>query len=124
MSNNENVFVLWKRKTEKEKPYFTGMSDTKQLIGFYGNNDDVALTVYERPAEKEQKIDYNNPLGIFAVFTSKKGDKYLKGKFEGKPVTAFINKEKKSEKSPDITAKATSESQYTFFDMTDDDLPF
>lgn len=126
--SEDRILALWKRKSQKGRPFFTGMSDTKQLIAFYGPDEDVALQVYENPgkdaAGNNTPINYDNPLGIFALYTSKNGNKYLKGKFEGQTVTAFINKDKKSEKLPDITGYVAKSNQISFDDFDEEDLPF
>lgn len=99
--NMVQVMALWKRKSEKTgKEYFTGMLTDENIISKTDKNHDLLVAFYnndkKNPKEPDLEIlkkrDLKDHVCSLWCNATESGKQYLTGKFDGKRVVGFINK--------------------------------
>ena len=125
--SNQALIALWKGTSKNGGAYFTG----KGVVGFYNskkqNPKEPDMRVYAVDAEGNRAKD--SMLSLW-VNVSKKGNKFLTGKFLDKKVVGFINAEASVEnKQPYIriyeSTKLDAAKQEEIKEAKEaDDLPF
>ena len=87
----EEVFSLWRKTGKNGTHYFTG----KGIVGFYQTNKEKPkshdLLIYN--VNEEGNVVKPSILSLWVQLSKDKKTQYLTGKYEGRRVVGFINKD-------------------------------